>query len=288
MFFQTYKNTMKTILRSRTAWLALLLIAAVLIVDMVSGHYGYYDFDLGELIYDTDPRYVLEYDIYRQNVLHNTACATVMLYALPLFAVLSTIVVLLRDLGDRYFEIEKAGNVRPIAYFSARVLGIMTISIIVALGATCFGVYGYVISRGGVSGYPFSAILADAFPRILRYVGVMMVPILLALVCATLCIGNIVRHSLLAALVPLFYLVGNYLYTLMGSINGWKPYFQYLSNSPDRLRWYLAALDRPDPLAVMTAMGTSLTQALICIGITLGAAVLWSAVAVWRIRAREV
>lgn len=288
MFFQTYKNTMKTILRSRTAWLALLLIAAVLIVDMISGHYGYYDLDLGQLIYDTDPRYVLEYDIYRQNVLQNTACATVMLYALPLFAVLCTIVVLLRDLGDRYFEIEKAGNVRPISYLSARVLGIMTVSVVVALGATCFGVYGYIISRGGVSGYSLGAIFMDSFPRILRYVGVLMVPILLALVSATICIGNIVRHPLVAALVPLFYLVGNYLYTLMASMTGWKPYFQYLSNSPDKLRWYLAALDRPDPAAVMTAMATSLTQAMICLAIALGASLVWSSVAVWRIHAREV
>ena len=96
MFTTIYKTTLKTILRSRSAWLALALIVVVLGGEVISGQYGYYDVVLGETIYDTDPRFILNLETYWHNVLQNT-CATMLNYLLPLFAVIVTLVVLLRD-----------------------------------------------------------------------------------------------------------------------------------------------------------------------------------------------
>ncbi|MBQ7337596.1 MAG: hypothetical protein IJW40_03975 [Clostridia bacterium] len=288
MFYNIYKTTLKTLLRSRTAWLALLLILVVLINDVMQGHYGYYDLTLQEMIYDTDYRYVLEYDIYRNNVLQNTASASMMNYPLPLFAVICVVVVLTRDFVDRYFEIEKAGNIRPISYYLARLLGIMTIVTVVSVGATLLTTYWYILSRGGVSGFSFGEIFIDSFPRLMKYVFFMMVPVLLALVAATLCLGNLFRSALLAALGGMAYIVANYLYCYIGNITGWKPYFDYFSTSPEKLRWYIAAFDRINPEETLASMNTSLSHALVCIGIAVGAALLYSVVSYLRIRKREI
>ena len=100
MFYSIYKNTLKTILRSRTAWLALALVGAVISIYAIRGGHGYYDMATGEMIYDTDPRYVLSFETYRQTVLMNYACGSTMLYLFPLFAIIATLAVLLRDFGD--------------------------------------------------------------------------------------------------------------------------------------------------------------------------------------------
>ena len=97
MFYSIYKNTLKTILRSRTAWLALALVGAVISIYAIRGGHGYYDMATGEMIYDTDPRFILNLETYWHNVLQTTACATMMNYPLPLFDVIATLVVPLRD-----------------------------------------------------------------------------------------------------------------------------------------------------------------------------------------------
>ena len=288
MFYNIYKTTLKTILRSRSAWLALALILVALGGDVVGGHYGYYDMTLGEMIYDTDPRFVLDFVTYRHNVLQNTACAVMMNYPLPLFAVISALVVLLRDFGDRYFEIEKAGNVRPFTYYIARLLGVMSVVMIVALGMTLLGVYWYVFSRGGVDGYSAGFVLKDVFLRTWKYLLGLMLPILLAVVSATLCLGNLFHNALFAALGSLAFIVANYLYCYIGNVTGWQTYFDYFSTHPNKLRWVIAAYDREDPIATMDAFFTTPRLGMICIGIAVGAALLYGIVAHLCIRRREI
>ena len=287
MFTTIYKTTLKTILRSRSAWLALALIVVVLGGEVLSGQYGYYDVVLGETIYDTDPRFILNLKTYWHDVLQNT-CATMLNYLLPLFAVIATLVVLLRDYGDRYFEIEKAGNVRPLSYYLARLLGIMTVVMVVSLGATLLAIYWYVFSRGGVDGFGFGFVIKDAFLRVWKYVIGLMLPILLAIVSATLCLGNLFRNALVAALGSLAFIVVNYLYGYIGNVTGWQPYFQYLSTYPSKLRWVIAAYDRGNPIEVMESHATSPKHALVCVGIAVGAALFYSIIAHLRIRSREI
>jgi hypothetical protein len=192
------------------------------------------------------------------------------------------------DYGDRYYEIEKAGNVRPLSYYFARLLGIMTVVMVVSLGTTLLSVYWYVFSRGGVDGFGFGFVIKDAFLRVWKYVIGLMLPILLAIVSATLCLGNLFRNALVAALGSLAFIVANYLYCYIGNITGWQPYFEYLSTHPSKLRWVIAAYDRGNPIEVMNSFFTSPKHAMICIGIAVGAALLYSIIAHLRIRSREI
>ena len=68
MFFQIYKTTLKNILRSKTVYILFLIMMAIAIYDASLASYSYYDVHLGETIFDTDPRYVLEFKIYIQEI----------------------------------------------------------------------------------------------------------------------------------------------------------------------------------------------------------------------------
>ena len=288
MFYNIYKTTLKTILRSRTAWLALALVGTVISIYAIRGGHGYYDMATGEMIYDTDSRYLLSFETYRQTVLMNYACGSTMLYLFPLFAIIATLAVLLRDFGDTYFEIEKAGNVRPLSYYVARLLGIMSVVMVVAIGLGFFWIYWYVFSRGGVDGYSAGFVLKDVFLRVWKYVIGLMLPILLAIVSATLCLGNLFHNALFAALGTLAFVVVNYLCWCVRHARGWLPYFHYLSTVPHKLHMVLAAYDREDPIGFMNLQSTNPKLALVCVGIAVGAALLYSIIAHLRIRSREI
>ena len=101
MFFTTYKNSIKTILRSKTFLLSVLLVIFVAIFDATKVHYSKFSLEIWETIMDTDPRYVLEFDTFRQHI-QNACLAGIMWYALPLLAVISTALILSRDWGDRF------------------------------------------------------------------------------------------------------------------------------------------------------------------------------------------
>ena len=288
MFYSIYKTTLKTVFRSRTARLALGLLVVLIVNYAICGGHDYYDISTGETIVDTAPRYALSFETYRQNVLMNYACISTMLYLFPLFAIIAALAVLLRDFGDSYFEIEKAGNVRPLSYYVARLLGIMSVVMVVAIGLTLLWIYWYVFSRGGVDGYSFGFVLKDVFLRVWKYIIGLMLPILLAIVSATLCLGNLFHNALFAALGSLAFVVVNYLCWRVRHARGWLPYFHYLSTVPQKLHMVLAAYDREDPIGFMNLLSTNPKLALICVGIAVGAALLYSVIAHLRIRSREI
>ena len=159
---------------------------------------------------------------------------------------------------------------------------------VVAIGLTFFWIYGYVFSHGGVDGYSAGFVLKDVFLRVWKYVIGLMLPILLAIVSATLFLGNLFHNALFAALGSLAYLVANYLYYYTRFTSGWQPYFDYLSTTPDKLYKLLAAYDREDPIGFMNLQSTNPKLALICVGIAVGAALLYSVIAHLRTRSREI
>ena len=283
MFFTTYKNSIKTLLRSKTFLLSVLLVIFVAIFDATKVHYSKFSLEIWETIMDTDPRYVLEFDIFRQHI-QNACLAGIMWYALPLLAVISTALILSRDWGDRFFEIEKAAGNRPLPYVTARLCAILSVNTVVMVFAMLLTFYWYVFSRGGVEGMSVFAMIADSFPRFFKYVLFIGLPCIMMYVGLTYVVGNLLRGGVAGAVAGMGYVVGFYVFYLFFSASRKYPiYFDYLAPVPMKLRFYLSALDKPS----MAISGTPLWQAAIGFGVLVGAALIYYAVSYWRVRRRE-
>ena len=287
MFQATYKNGLKTLLRSKTFLLSVLLVIFVAVYDAIGNYYAVFDMELMELIWDTDPRFVLSFEQYREHI-QNACIAGIMWYALPLLAVISTALILSRDWGDRFFEIEKAAGGRPLSYVAARLCSILTVNVAVMLFAMMLSFYYYVFSRGGVDGMGVFAMLGDSLPRILKFAFLMGLPCVLMYVGLTYAVGNLLKNGIAGAVAGMSYVVAFYVGYLMLSNGGqFALYFAYLSPVPHMTRFYLAALDRGNPASFMKMMNTSMEKAAIGIAVLGGAALIYYAVSYWRVRRRE-
>ena len=287
MFWTTYKNTIKALFRSRSFYIILFLVIGVSIYDAIGNYYAVFDMELMELIWDTDPRCVLSFDQYREHV-QNACIAGIMWYALPLLSVISTTVILSRDWGDRFFEIEKAAGGRPLSYVAARLCSVLTVNVAVMLFAMMLSFYYYVFSRGGVDGMGVFAMLGDSLPRILKFAFLMGLPCVLMYVGLTYAVGNLLKNGIAGAVAGMSYVVAFYVGYLMLSNGGqFALYFAYLSPVPHMTRFYLAALDRGNPASFMEMMNTSIEKAAIGIAVLVGAALIYYAVSYWRVRRRE-
>ena len=89
MFLTTYKNTFKNLIRSTTFWLLVAVLAIVVIQGVNEGFY----------LVDTEPDFVLTYQMYIQSII-NSIASKLLMYALPVFAVITVVLVLNRDYGN--------------------------------------------------------------------------------------------------------------------------------------------------------------------------------------------
>ena len=64
MLLSVYKTTLKNLSRSLIFWLMLALLIGFSLYEAFSGGHGYYSFEYKEMIWDTDPRYVLSEENY--------------------------------------------------------------------------------------------------------------------------------------------------------------------------------------------------------------------------------
>jgi len=146
MFSSVYKTTLKNLFRSLIFWLAAAFVIGVTVYNFAKGHFGQYSHTLNEMIPDTDPRFVLSMNQYR-NLIGNVCISDVMYYAMPIFTVISTVLVLNRDYGDQFFEIEKASGVKAITYTGGRLAALVTVNFALA-AITCFlGTHMYLFFR---------------------------------------------------------------------------------------------------------------------------------------------
>ena len=287
MFWATYKNNIKALFRSRSFYIILFLVIGVSIYDAIGNYYAVFDMELMELIWDTDPRFVLSFDQYREHV-QNACIAGIMWYALPLLSVISTTVILSRDWGDRFFEIEKAAGRRPLSYVTARLCAILSVNVAVMLFVMMLSFYWFVFTRGGVDGMGLFAMLGDSLPRILRFALFMGVPCVLMYVGLTYAVGNLLKNGIAGAVAGMGYIIAFYVgYLMLYNGGQFALYFAYLSPVPHMTRFYLAALDRGNPASFMEMMNTSIEKAAIGIAVLVGVALIYYAVSYWRVRRRE-
>lgn len=286
MFFSTFKSTYKNLVRSIPFWLFLGILTIIAVYEATEGLYNYYDPNLGEVIYDTDPRFVLSFAQYVQTVM-NACVSNIMMYGMPLFTVVTTVIILFRDYGDGFFEIEKSCNMRPMNYYLGRIASLLTVNVIVAFLATALSLYVYVFTRGGVEELGLLGLLGDSLIRISRVILFVAFPCVLFYITFTYAIGCLLKNGIAAAIAGLGYAIFYYVVNLMFRFRLAKWYFEYLSPLPEKVRSYFHYFGSEWHTTITEPGGDSLSHALVGIGCLIGVSLLYAICSYLRIRKRE-
>lgn len=285
MFFATYKNTLKTLVRSTTFRLLFMLFILEIIKVITEPSYGYYDLALQEMITDTDSRFVVGFGTYLKETFN--AGVSLKKEILPLITAVATVLVLNRDYGDNFYEIEKAAGIKPRHYLWARLTALATL--LISLGAvfSLVNFHVYIFTRGGVTSMDLFTYITDSTFRLLRSYLFVSVPVILFYIAFTYCMGALFKNGIAAAVVSLGYVIFN------GAVNLYRMpavYKYYLSPSSMKLTLYIDATNRPDKSEVAELLqinDTDLGKAALCICILVGLAVVYSVVAYLRTRKRD-
>ena len=286
MFFSIYKTTVRNLVRAPIFWMMFVLFGFIAFEIITKPSYGYFDFELDELIMDTDPRFVLEFRSYVQHV-SNIINSDLMFYALPLFSAVSVVLILGRDYGDNFYEIEKAAGTKPTQYLFGRLAALVTVNFIVAVVMAYFFLHLYVITRGGVAGLDAWTYIADSTVRMMRHLIFRIIPALLFYIGFTYCAGSLFRSGIAAALCSIGYVVFVVVMTARLRFRVDPFYFDYLSPTPNKLSKYLHWYDSELFEDQIVSLETSFCKAAICVCILVGLGVLYSAIAYLRTRNRD-
>ena len=139
MFASTFRNTIKTLFRSVTFWLVFAVFVAIMI------QYGVVD----HIIYAPGYEPIqISYNQFAQTV-DNTIHAGSMIYPLAILVVISTVLVLNRDYGDSFYEIEKSAGVKPSRYLFGRLSAVVAITFSAHWIMTFIALHISVFKRGG-------------------------------------------------------------------------------------------------------------------------------------------
>lgn len=234
MFARTYKNTLKTLFRTPTFWLMAAVLAGIIIynnADMLKSALE------SELLHD--------FDSYH-NLINNITVAKIMIYPMPLFAAVTTVLVLNHDYGDMFYEIEKAYNMKPIRYLFGRISALITINGILVTALSFLFIHLNVFFRGGVEGLSLWGYLADSFIRIMRVNLLLCIPSLTAFIAVTYMVCALFKSGFAAIITSSAYVIMFY-FTQLTLHMKWQPvyqiYFRYFNLMPRALRLYAAMAD---------------------------------------------
>lgn len=281
MFRSTYKNTVKNLLRSVTFWLAL----GILIVWMLEAIEGFVSWGPG-----FEPS-ALDHELYSAHFLHVIFSAYCW-DALPFFLIVLTTLVLNRDHGDQFYEIEKAANVGPGRYFLGRIAAIISVTL-VSYYVICEGyLHIYVARWGGVEGMSLGAYLADSMLRGLYCVLISPLPCILLYVGLTYMVGSLFRSGLAGALGGFVHLVAWHLlpaeWQVMGTGRDILVFYNaYLSPLPRKLTGFMQFVGLEDQGFYHATLGGSFGKAALCLAFACGIFAVFGAISYWRIRKRE-
>ena len=286
MFFKIYQTTFKNIYRSPIFWMMFALFGFIAWEVITQPSYSEYRMELKELIYDTDPRYILRYNKYVQRV-SNVMSGSLLYYAMPLFTAITTVFVLNRDHGDNFFEIEKAAGIKPANYVFARLFAIFTLNLVVVTIMAYFYLHLYVFTRGGVQNMGLWEYIGDSTVRMLRMIIFRAIPTIVFYIGFTYCIGSLFKSGIIAALSSIGYIIFYAAGSLMIRHRIGSLYWNYLSPNPAKLQKYFHHYDLDDFENMLQTSDTDLGKAVLCIGILVGLGVIYSAIAYLRTRKRD-
>lgn len=255
MVGRIYKNTLKTVLRARSFWLLVLLsilltlpylywhVKANELPEAVEKHY------LPTLSPEEQEAFLTDWYSYtRFEYLKDTSnlvSATFLYFVIPVFTVVTAVLVLNRDHGDQFFEIEKVANVKPGRYLFGRLCAIVTLP--VALLLVWGGALMHIMTAmgGGVAGMSLGMYLVNSTLRMLRLTAVGALPCILFFASATYLVGTAAKSGLAAALGGFGYVLADQvLCHFRNTLTIFHPnaladlYFTYLRHHPNVLQDY--------------------------------------------------
>lgn len=285
MFFSTYKTTIKNLFRSVTFWLTVIVLIVVALHSSLSASHGYFSDEYKELIWDTDSQYILEYKTFIQKI--NNSISDLITYIVPIFSIITTVIILNHDYGDKFFEIEKAGGMKPSCYVLGKISALISIDIIISIIVSFFSLNLYVFTRGGVSGMGLWDYISESSLRLLRSDAYRIIPCVIFYVCFTYLIGALFHSRIAAAVGGLSYAVFCYANALFNvTKEGW--FIEYVTPNPTKLSFYMHYYDTEWFENTLNVMKTSTFDAFVCIALLIGLGVVFATLSYLRIRKRTV
>ena len=287
MFRSIYKNTWKTLFRSVTFWLAVLVllgISAFYVYKQVS-----FFWETAESVQRFDPEYVPELPPEGLiSEIDNAVSAGFLVYQISIFAVIATVLVLNRDYGDQFFEIEKAAGVSPFRYAAGRMAALLTISVVALEVFSFVTLHGILIGKGGVVGQNALQTMLTTLPRLTCGVVFKGIPHLCFYIGLTYLFGTLFHSGLAGGAAGFAHAIFFYVVSLLYRIDSsWATYFRFFSPSPNVLRYYVTYVGTPNEELAFKMNGVTTGGLVFCVAFLLGIALLCAAVSYWRTRRRE-
>lgn len=290
MFWSIYKNITKTLLRSFILWAGIVIVLFLVLERAMQINYGYSIVENNEIvahIVDTDPEFTLSYDYYIQ-IIMNAARGWVMMYAMPIFCVISTVLVLNRDFSDGFFEVEKAGNCKISTYFVGRLISLITSNVIVCFLSCLASIHFYYFSRGGISDFNIFLYLFDSTIRVIRMLCFSMFPAILFFISLTYMVGVVFKSGFLGAIVGLGYVLFEYGTKSFLIAHFSQTYHDYLTPKPDKLYQYWAFYDTEWFTEKIVHNPFSTVQMLMCVTIIISVSILFLLISYISLKKRNI
>lgn len=297
MFLSTYKSTLKTLFRSPLFWFMTMLIFFMVLKRPFSSFSNVFSYTLNETFGTNDPRIIIDYKLLIKQAANSAVFF--MDYAFPIFTVTSVVLILNRDYGDNFYEIEKAAGIKPGMYLFGRLSALITVNFLYILICAMVSFYLFFIIHadggvewGRIESMSMGLFLSESIPRVLRNIVYIAWPCTLMYISLTYCVGSIFKNGISAALTSLAYVLFARIFVIYGmrTDEGIAEFYkQYLQPVPLKLLNYFYWFDTPEHERIINAVKvkTSLEKALICISIFLVCSIVYITVSYIRTRRRD-
>lgn len=277
MFLSTYVITLKNLIRSKTFWLMLCVLLVISVHGALNGYYGRADLD---------KEYVLSVNKYVQTI-SNAGCSTLLMYAFPIFAIISTALIITRDYADDFFEIEKSRGVKTAYYLFGRLIALISVNFVIFIFMHLLIMNINVFTRGGVENWDIVAFIIDSFVRVLRFDFFVALPTLIFYIGITYSLGTIFKNSIVPTFISFGYVIFFYVVYLLYRNTFSETYFSYFSPMPFNLRRYFHLYDTEWFEDYVIRNDLSIEKVMFCIAFLVGVSILFSAISYLRLKKRN-
>ena len=277
MFSITYKTTIKNILRSPSFLMITVILLLITIHGAISGFY----------VGDDAPDMVIQKWDYVECA-ENACSAKLMMYSIPIFVSFLTVLILQRDYGDSFFEIEKASGISVARYILGRLFALITVGFVIMFAMNLLLIHWYVFSRGGVHDMGVAEYLFDSLIRVFMLDISVALPGIIFYVTLTYLIGSLFKNGIVAAVVSVSYALCYYASFLIFWSKLPTVIFNYFSPTPLKLRRFFKFFGTEWFETSLANNGITVLDAVFCICFLVGIAAVCSVISYFRLRRREV